>query len=401
MSNLPPILPPVPGSLDDAGDKNRIDKLNQLAKAKRDQLAGSEPFISSSQKAFISTPDPTVSSQAYEAPNMSSPLDYSQPFDQTPSTPDLKPTIEPTSTNVPIASPIPNSQYQSPTKSGIPISLPPLVSRPPIAKPPVIKPYLPPRVASDPGRIIASAPQIASQPVAIPSNPNIVPSEPVSISQVESIHNSNMFPEIYNPSASAKTFNGWAEVATELKRVLDYAANTVIRLAIENQGLLTIDPKHQVYQWNASLANFPTTVGKVILDPRKVEDNEPAIPTQPGSEIGDILWLIGHNAFNGSRAAWLNENERYKLQKWPNLTSLGVGMEVVLISATLGNTPSTAEEIAVSGGVSKEEAHNIINALSLMGLLSVHPNQGKGNRFKGILGNKNSLFNRLRKRWGR
>ncbi len=431
MSNLPPILPPIPGSLNGYGDKDRIDKINQLAQVKRQIIATSDPnYVPSSpnpsQPGIASTP---IASQPQYAPipvQISQPVapqvDPNRPFANAPTTyipsavaspvipaqspvPQIASQPQPTvytPTSVPIT-PVPQQPIEQPVLQPQPVytqpvsipdsyytppSVPPVVAAPVYTPTPVQMPQPAPPAQIAPAPVVTSpVPQIASQPV------------PVTTNAIEAIYNTGANQD-FVPTANAKNLYGWNQVASEIKRILDYAPNTVIRLAVQDKGILTIDPKYQAYQWSSPLTEFPLEIGSATLDAKKVEDGDPAILTQPGSEMGDILWLIGYNAFKGSRATWLNDNERYKLQKWPNLTSLGVGMEVVLISATLGNTPASAEELALSGGVSKEQANNIVNALSLMGLLSVHPYQGK-TKFKGISNNKDSLFNRLRQRWGR
>jgi hypothetical protein len=111
---------------------------------------------------------------------------------------------------------------------------------------------------------------------------------------------------------------------------------------------------------------------------------------------------MGRNSFDGKVAFWLAPDERYRLTRWPNLTRHSHTMLHVKMIAVLGNTYASAAELAAFAGVDVSEAQRLINALSLMRILSSSsaapavPVVAQTAAAK-----RQSLFGRLRKRLGR
>ena len=192
---------------------------------------------------------------------------------------------------------------------------------------------------------------------------------------------------------------GWEEVATQIKTLMEFPNSSVLHIAIEGQTILIIDPMYKAYTWNVPLNDFPTVIGRSTYEVVKVAAGDPPALQGAGSDLAPLLWLIGINAYSGEPAPWLRKNERYKLMRWPNLTEFNLSLDQIYITSMLGNTPASIDELVLSSGSDEKEVINTINALSLMGILSVHPYQGAagGLRFKR---KKNGLFSKLRQRIG-
>jgi hypothetical protein len=131
-------------------------------------------------------------------------------------------------------------------------------------------------------------------------------------------------------------------------------------------------------------------------------EGSPPMFELPGQDLDGLLWQIGLNSFDGAPAFWLAPGERYRLTRWPNLTQHSHNMSQVKMIAVLGNAYVSTAELAAYTGVDLGDAQRLVNALSLMRILSrsaeapavvVAPQTAAVKR--------QSLFGRLRKRLGR
>jgi hypothetical protein len=111
---------------------------------------------------------------------------------------------------------------------------------------------------------------------------------------------------------------------------------------------------------------------------------------------------MGINSFGGGAAFWLAPGERYRLTRWPNLTRHSHNMSHVKMIAVLGNANASTAELAAFAGVEESEAQRLINALSLMGIVSRSSEAPAATMAPQTAAVKRqSLFGRLRKRLGR
>ena len=111
---------------------------------------------------------------------------------------------------------------------------------------------------------------------------------------------------------------------------------------------------------------------------------------------------MGLHAFDGRAAFWLSPDDRYRLTRWPNLTQHSHNLSHVRMIAVLGNAYASAAELAAYADVEVSEAQRMINALSLMRILSASAAAPAAEMApQSPEAKRESLFSRLRKRLGR
>jgi hypothetical protein len=208
-----------------------------------------------------------------------------------------------------------------------------------------------------------------------------------------------------DPAATTMEFPvtvGWTHAVMAVHSVLSLKTPVHVRMDIEMHGPLLIDFRHHAFSWTTPLEYFPVDAVHTRLE--TVPTSAEAAPyfELPGQDLDGLLWLMGINSFGGEAASWLSAGERYKLTRWPNLTRHSHNMSQVRMIAVLGNAYASTAELAAFAGVEELEAKRLINALSLMGILSrssavpaapVVPQTAAAKR--------QSLFGRLIKRLGR
>lgn len=193
--------------------------------------------------------------------------------------------------------------------------------------------------------------------------------------------------------------SGWEDIATQIKTIMEFPNKSVLHVYVEGHETLIIDPMYKAYSWATSKENFPDLIGDSSTQVVKVNPGDKAALNGTGEDLTSLFWLIGVNAFKGETAPWLRSNESYKLMRWPNLTEFNLSLDQIYITSMLGSTPASIEELVLTSGADRAEVVNTINALSLMGILSVHPYQGAAGGLR--TGKKSSsLFSKLRRKIG-
>jgi len=142
-----------------------------------------------------------------------------------------------------------------------------------------------------------------------------------------------------------------------------------------------VDMRGYVYQWSASLDQFPAEPTTVVIGTRAIESAVPAFagadysysrPAFAGHPLDALLWLIGTNAFEGRRASWLRSGDRYRLYRWPELEKLPLTPEQVHIIKISARGFMTVDTLAAKAKSDIESVQRVVNALSLMALLRRH-----------------------------
>ena len=195
---------------------------------------------------------------------------------------------------------------------------------------------------------------------------------------------------------------GWTHAAIAVFSVL--RLNTPVNLAmhIEMHGTLLIDFRHHAFSWSTPLDQFPVDAVHTGLETEPTSADAPPIFELPGQDLDGLLWEMGINSFGGAAAYWLPKGERYKLIRWPNVTRHTHNLRQMKMLAVLGNTYASTTELAALAGVEEVEAQSLINALSLMRILSRSAEAPAAPVVpETIAAQKQSLFGRLRKRMGR
>jgi hypothetical protein len=195
---------------------------------------------------------------------------------------------------------------------------------------------------------------------------------------------------------------GWTHAAIAVHSVLRLETPVNVRMHIEMHGPLLIDFRHHAFSWSTPLDIFPVDAVHTGLETEPTSADAPPFFELPGQDLDGLLWEMGINSFGGAAAYWLPPGERYRLTRWPNLTQHRHTMQQMQMMAVLGNTYVSTSELAKLAGVDESEAQRLINALSLMRILTrtseapateVAPQTAAAKR--------QSLFGRLLKRLGR
>jgi hypothetical protein len=209
------------------------------------------------------------------------------------------------------------------------------------------------------------------------------------------------------PASVSKGFPvtvGWTHAAIAINSAL--RLNTAVNLAmhIEMHGPLLIDFRHHAFSWSTPLDIFPVDAVHTGIETAPAGPDDPPFFELPGQDLDGLLWEIGINSFGGAAAYWLPKGERYRLTRWPNLTQHRHTMQQMQMMAVLGNTFVSTAELATISGVLESDAQRLINALSLMGILtrtSTEPETTVTVAAPTAASKRQSLFVRLRKRLGR
>ena len=195
---------------------------------------------------------------------------------------------------------------------------------------------------------------------------------------------------------------GWARLAMVLQS-LHRTAQAIIVVDMSDGGHLAIDWGRKDYWWNGAPSVFPAD--PTIASIRMLRGDGAQLPFLRESPLPlePLLWNIGIAAFPSSQAWWFADDSRYRATRWPNYTVLEHDSDQVRMTALLGSTALTPDELASAAHVEPGAAQRLLNALGLLGLVrelpagdtaAVIPQQDAPTERKG-------LFSRLRARLGR
>jgi hypothetical protein len=195
---------------------------------------------------------------------------------------------------------------------------------------------------------------------------------------------------------------GWMQAAMAVRSVLSLNSPLNLRMIIEGHEPLLIDFRHHAFSWSTPLENFPVDAVHTHLETVPTGADSPPFFALPGQDLDGLLWEMGLNAFGGSPAFWLADGERYRLSRWPNLTQHSHNLRHVQMIAVLGNAYASTSELAAFAGVEVADAQRLINALSLMRILTRSAEAPAATMTPQTAAAKRpSLFDRLRERLGR
>lgn len=161
---------------------------------------------------------------------------------------------------------------------------------------------------------------------------------------------------------------GWTGVAMALHRLQQQPTSSIVTVRVPGHLPLTIDVEAHAYWWDTPLADFPTEPCEVEVV-TTAKDPAQEASRAPGGDLDALLWLIGNHSFLGELAWWLQRHDRYRLVRWPNLTTLSHTPDQMRMTAMLGYTFLPVEELANASDAEPAEARRLVNAFSLMRLL--------------------------------
>jgi len=193
---------------------------------------------------------------------------------------------------------------------------------------------------------------------------------------------------------------GWAGAALTLHSVQSTRVPMLIELGVAGHPTITIDARHQAYDWELDLAWFPDHPTGVVVSVELVGAAAPSPVALPGKSLDELLWKVGRAAFPERLAPWLEDGDGYRLTRWPNWTTLAPDTDHIRQTAMLANTLLTIEQLAGLSGRGVDTTRTLVNALSLMGVLFVVPAAQLTPAPVPTALPEGSLFQRLRQRFG-
>jgi hypothetical protein len=162
---------------------------------------------------------------------------------------------------------------------------------------------------------------------------------------------------------------GWTSAAIAVHSILQIPQPMFLRLEPAGFGPITIDFRHHAFEWGTPLSEFPDEPATVLVETEPTTADEPPLFELPGSNLDRLLWVMGLHSFQDDGAFWLRSGDRFRLSRWPDLTTLEHSMDQMRMIAMLGNIALTVEQLATAADVPLADAQRLINALSLMGVL--------------------------------
>ena len=162
---------------------------------------------------------------------------------------------------------------------------------------------------------------------------------------------------------------GWTSAAIAVHSILQIPIPMFLRLEPAGFGPITIDFRHHAFEWGTRLEDFPDEPATVLVETEPTTATEPPIFALPGQDLDTLLWVMGLHSFQDDRAFWLRPGDRYRLTRWPDLTSLDHTIDQMRMVAMLGNISLSVEQLAEAADVELAVAQRLVNALSLMGVV--------------------------------
>ena len=169
----------------------------------------------------------------------------------------------------------------------------------------------------------------------------------------------------------ARFVTGWTNAATEIHRVGSIVVPVVMRVSVAEHPQIVIDFARRIFHSDLPFDRYPATPGSVQVAAESVAPGSASPVPFPGQQLDALLWALGMTAFGDSSAPWLREGDRYRLTRWPNFTELPHTMDTIRITALLGAGFLSVDELGRGAAISHGHAQRIVNALSLMGMVSV------------------------------
>ena len=163
----------------------------------------------------------------------------------------------------------------------------------------------------------------------------------------------------------------WAEVAEAIKIASSNTQPTVLAITSSSFPMLVIDVFERSYWWKAEIADFPAF--PVSINIRSHVREDVIMPTGAGLDLSALLWVVGLNGYAHAPAPWLTDGARYRLRRWPNITSLPHDADQLRMTSILSHAPLSAKELAAIAETPPRAAHALVAALSLMNILRILP----------------------------
>lgn len=210
-------------------------------------------------------------------------------------------------------------------------------------------------------------------------------------------------PEARNPGISDVTLtaNTWNALNRAIAGAVHSASEPLVELRFSDAPTLVIDPHNGIYWWADPLNSFSagSTDGDVETIPRPA-----GLHTyEAGHDWEPLVWLIGTRADPESFDSLSLSGARFKLRRWPNLTTLNHTTEQMSMTAMLGAAHLTIIELATLAKVDADDARRLVSTFEIMGLLThtMDTTSGLVRDSVTAAASKEGIFSRLKARFSR
>ena len=163
----------------------------------------------------------------------------------------------------------------------------------------------------------------------------------------------------------------WAKVAEAITIASGNVAPTVLAITSPSFPMLVIDVSERAYWWKAEIVDFPMFPAEITV--RSHVREEVIMPTGAGFDLNPLLWMIGTIGYAHTPAPWLADGARYRLRRWPNMTSLPHDADQLRMTSILSHAPLSVKELSAIAETEQIAANSLLAALSLMNVLRVLP----------------------------
>lgn len=161
----------------------------------------------------------------------------------------------------------------------------------------------------------------------------------------------------------------WESVAVVLKYLQH--EKTVKLLTVEGQNFssLYIDLSRLLYTSETPIADLPETPKGLNITAEALDPSNTILADENWLAVDELLWTLGHVAFEGRLASWLSREDIFTLTKWPNLSGLKHSVEELRMVPMLAAMPYTVDNLIAVTQVKETEALELLSKLSLLDAL--------------------------------
>lgn len=160
---------------------------------------------------------------------------------------------------------------------------------------------------------------------------------------------------------------GWGGVAFALHSALVDGRPVSVTVVFPDGSELVADAATHTYTWERDPGELTAFDAPFQLAFSHAQADAGA----QAKNLDGLLWRVSRVAYAARLAPWLREDDLYKMQRWPNLTTILPELEDMRQAAILANGMFTIEELAGFSDRAVTPTRTLINALSLMNTLKI------------------------------
>jgi hypothetical protein len=170
----------------------------------------------------------------------------------------------------------------------------------------------------------------------------------------------------------ATSGNPWIDLALAIRG----GSSGVLKAELRGRGPIWIDLAARRYAMVPTLTELRAPNAALEFDGSPPDGGTRPAELERSRKLEELLWVLGLRLGNGEFARWLDPATRFRLQNWPNFAVLPHTLAQMRIASHLGNFQSSAVEVAAALKINQSLVNDVVNALSLMGLLRAEGDGG-------------------------